>query len=431
MNQQKIKMKQIKPPLGRARVNYGDVASLKQSMQDVGLINPITVRPTDDGMYEIIAGERRWRAAHSLEWEEIDAVILPADIGELDQKVIELHENLMRKDFDWVEEVRLKKKIHDLQMQKHGAKTSTAKDAKGWSMRETAAMLGESVANVSRDIKLADMLDSVPEIAQADNKAKAFRIVQGAADVFKSQEIEAAIKANIKKDPSNLKQKLVDSYILGDFFKEAKKLPDHQFDLIEIDPPYGIDLGEQKKNSGIGMSEYNEVSRNDYESFIKDVLRECNRLLKENGWLLMWFAPEPHQETVYNMLRLFKFNVRRLPAYWVKPNGQTNAPALYLANNVEPFYYARRGNARLKKQGHIATFTGTKEPSFHPTAKPVELMKEILTTFVDVGSSILVPFAGSGNTLIAARMMGMNAIGYDLSEYYRSEYIKKVEAIDV
>lgn len=76
--------------------------ALKQSIATHGVITPITVRAAKDGYYQIIAGERRWRAARSIGLTEIPAMVIEAD----DSQVMELAliENLQREDLNPIEE---------------------------------------------------------------------------------------------------------------------------------------------------------------------------------------------------------------------------------------------------------------------------------------------------------------------------------------
>lgn len=67
---------------------------LSVSMRTQGLLQPITVRPAGDRRYELIAGERRWRAAQHLEWEKIPAVVREVDDRTL--LTLALIENLQR-----------------------------------------------------------------------------------------------------------------------------------------------------------------------------------------------------------------------------------------------------------------------------------------------------------------------------------------------
>lgn len=79
-----------------------ELQALSESIATHGVIQPLTVRETANGYYQIIAGERRWRAAREAGLQEIPAVVLEAD----DKKTMELAliENLQRQDLNPVEE---------------------------------------------------------------------------------------------------------------------------------------------------------------------------------------------------------------------------------------------------------------------------------------------------------------------------------------
>lgn len=79
-----------------------ELEALADSIRTHGIIQPLTVREMPNGYYQIIAGERRWRAARLAEVSEIPAVVMEAD----DKKVMELAliENLQRQDLNPVEE---------------------------------------------------------------------------------------------------------------------------------------------------------------------------------------------------------------------------------------------------------------------------------------------------------------------------------------
>ena len=93
------------------------------------------------------------------------------------------------------------------------------------------------------------------------------------------------------------------------------------------------------------------------------------------------------------------------------------------------FLYAYKGNPCLQKLGHSDTFfypSPHTSKRIHPTERSIPLMEEVLTTFTPPGSNILVPFLGSGATLLAANNQKMTGIGYDLSEAYKNAYMIRV-----
>ena len=88
----------------RKRFDQDALADLAESIRVHGIIQPLTVRRLSSGYYQIIAGERRWRAAKLAGLAEVPAVIIEAD----DRKVMELGliENLQREDLNPAEEAR-------------------------------------------------------------------------------------------------------------------------------------------------------------------------------------------------------------------------------------------------------------------------------------------------------------------------------------
>lgn len=95
---------QVEPGLNQPRKHFDEesLADLAQSIGQHGILQPLTVRRLASGYYQIIAGERRWRAARMAGLEEIPAIIVEAD----DRKVMELGliENLQREDLNPMEE---------------------------------------------------------------------------------------------------------------------------------------------------------------------------------------------------------------------------------------------------------------------------------------------------------------------------------------
>lgn len=99
-----LPISQVEPGLNQPRKNFDDetLEDLADSIREHGIIQPLTVRRLSSGYYQIIAGERRWRAAKKAGLAEVPAVIIEAD----DRKVMELGliENLQREDLNPMEE---------------------------------------------------------------------------------------------------------------------------------------------------------------------------------------------------------------------------------------------------------------------------------------------------------------------------------------
>ena len=99
-----LNISQLKPGRFQPRKRFAQesLQELADSIQAQGLIQPIVVRPLSSGGYEIIAGERRWRAAQLVQIHELPCLVM--DINDADTAAITTIENIQRQDLNPVEE---------------------------------------------------------------------------------------------------------------------------------------------------------------------------------------------------------------------------------------------------------------------------------------------------------------------------------------
>ena len=409
----------------RFRDDLGDIDSLAESMKEKGVIQPITITPE----YELLAGERRVTAARLAGLTEIPALLRPKE-DEIDAREIELMENLMRLDFGWAERCALEAEIDRLYKSKNI----------DWSGRKTAQLLNRSQPAISRDLQLASYLEVMPELAELKTADEAFKSIkkmeediivgelrdrQQAAMVATNSGLEKGVKLALKLAEGN--------YKVGDTFVGMAELrSDGRIDVIECDPPYGIDLTTVKSSKDSVVSNvhtYNEVDKDEYPKFLDKLTKELYRVAGPNCWLVFWFGPS-WQHEVLTSLRSAGWKVDEIPCIWIKRQGQTLQPEAYLGRSYEPFYLARKGQPALIKRGRLNVFdfpgvAGAKK--YHPTERPVPLIQEILETLSVPRAVVLVPFLGSGATLRAAYNAGMASFGWDLNGEYKSRFMLSVE----
>ena len=110
----KVNISQIQPNTKQPRkqFNENELNELALSIKNQGLIQPLILRPIDQGNYEIIAGERRWRASQLAGLHEIDCVI--KNIKEEDILETALIENIQREDLNVIEEALAYKGLLEL-----------------------------------------------------------------------------------------------------------------------------------------------------------------------------------------------------------------------------------------------------------------------------------------------------------------------------
>lgn len=417
----------------RFREEYGDLNDLKISIKKEGIIQPLAVRRCADGTFDLCAGGRRLRAAFECGLTQVPVRIYPEDMSDLQLRTVELMENIIRKDLTWYERSKLMQEINRLQVAVHGEKKSTSPNAPGWSKAMTAQMLGVSEATVIEEIQLAERIDMMPELKNAKNRAEARKMVKNVEEAIILEEISKRIQTKTAETGLERRhQEICNRYVVGDFFEKVLAIPDRSIDLVELDPPYAIELQEQKDglaNNAYNPDDYNEVPREKYLQFMGDTLTQCYRVMSENSWLIMWFGPDPWFKDLHDLMELVGFKGSMIPGIWAKPSGQTKSPATNLANSYEMFFYARKGSPIIGKQGraNVFNFKGI-NPQYkvHPTERPIEMIQEVLATFGWTGARVLVPFLGSGNTILAAENLNMQALGCELTPAYKNPFVLKV-----
>jgi ParB family transcriptional regulator, chromosome partitioning protein len=134
----------------RKRIDDAALAALAESIASTGLIQPVVVRALGGGDYELIAGERRWRAAQIAGLAELPAVVRDAD--ERQRLEVGLVENLVRQDLDPIETA------HAL---------ATLVEDFGQSQADVARSVGRSRSSIANLIRLLELPDDVQEMLVA------------------------------------------------------------------------------------------------------------------------------------------------------------------------------------------------------------------------------------------------------------------------
>jgi ParB family chromosome partitioning protein len=142
----------IKPNPSQPRTKFDEeaLAALAASIEATGVVQPLLVRPLPDGSYELVAGERRWRAAQQAGVDKVPAVV--RDQAEAERLQAALIENMVREDLNPVEEAR--------------ACAALVEDL-GLTKEELAKRVGRSRPAVSNLIRLLELPDETLELLEA------------------------------------------------------------------------------------------------------------------------------------------------------------------------------------------------------------------------------------------------------------------------
>ena len=199
----KINISQITPnPLQpRKKFKESELNELATSIKKQGLIQPIIVRLLDNNQFQIIAGERRWRASQLIGLHEVDCVI--KELEETDVLETALIENIQREDLNVIEEAKAYKSLIQI---------------KKISNENLASMLGKSASHISNMLRILELENNIQEmvisgeltmgharalIGVPDAYEKAKEIVKKKLSVRQTEKITAQFKKT--KKTKNLK----------------------------------------------------------------------------------------------------------------------------------------------------------------------------------------------------------------------------------
>lgn len=236
-------------------------------------------------------------------------------------------------------------------------------------------------------------------------------------------------------------EEYLNKIVVGDCLELFRDIPDNSIDVAFADPPFNL----KKKYNGCKDS----LALQDYLSWCEKWIAEMVRVTKPAGSIFVHNIPKwlTYYSSFLNKLADFK--------HWISwdapsgPMGKTLQPShygiLYYAKDIKQnkFYEIRYPHKRCRKCSYLLKDYGGKKPLLHPFGSlvsdvwtdihrikhnkyrdehpcqlPIHLLERIILLSTDEGDVILDPFAGTGTTLIAAKRLGRNYIGFDIDKKY-------------
>ena len=187
----------INPEQPRKIFREEELEELSQSIQDYGVLQPILVRRTEEGMFSIIAGERRFRASQLAGQTSIPAII--RNLEEEEAALIALVENVQRENLNYIEEARAYKKLMD---EFHLTQS------------EIAIKVGKQQSTISNKIRILSLPEDIQEVLTAnkltERHARALLRIPGELD--RKKIINRIVKNNLNVKQS---EKLIDEFLAG------------------------------------------------------------------------------------------------------------------------------------------------------------------------------------------------------------------------
>ena len=338
---QKIKISEIIIPEGRRSVDSAKVSALAESIKIVGLLNPIAI----DRNKRLIAGAHR-RAAHvELGRDEIECVILDCD--ELQMKLVEIDENLIRNDLDPIgigEQAIERDKI----LEEMGKRAKSGDNR--FSERDAESAPLKTTADIANEIGLSKrVLQENKQLARTltDRAKEAVRKI----DAPKRDALRLARKN--KEEQDTISQKILDES--AKTITEAIRVVEREklkadlesiatkrvkkaygvYDVIVIDPPWDL-----------GMVELNAIPKQaglDYPTMTEQELADLQIPAAADCHLWIW-APQRFLPVTFRLLEVWGFTYS-CTFVWHKPDGIQ--PPWSPKYNCEFVVYARRGTPQF------------------------------------------------------------------------------------
>jgi len=359
-----VALRDVQVEDNRGRKDFASVPELMKSIQESGLINPITVQTTAAGI-RLLAGESRFRACTLLGWTHIPAFFRD-ELSDIQAKTIELKENIVRKDLEWTEQIELLRQIDELKRDQYGSVSPGERTEPGaqekWTTEKTAELVGMSRSHTHAQILFAKRLQERPDLKE---KVKglplkvAMRVVKAAEE---NEALQRKHKAGLVDLRTNLK--------LGSCLDLIKEVESESVSLVLTDPPFGLESLEASDKTrarkasttrtyATTLLDNDNSSGSEVLQLLAELIPELFRVLKPRAHFYMFYGAQFHSE-IRKLLLDAGFLVQETPI-------------------IEQILFAHKPprERRLAKSCKaILTFAPTGASSkTHPFQKPLPLLK--------------------------------------------------------
>ncbi|MDP8230038.1 MAG: DNA methyltransferase [Candidatus Gorgyraea atricola] len=238
----------------------------------------------------------------------------------------------------------------------------------------------------------------------------------------------------------------------GDSIKVLQqKIDKDSIDLIFADPPYNLSGGglkwEGNKTGGdwyMVNENWDKLSEPKYLEFTRKWIGSCKDTLKKKGSMYISCTYHNVSEVMITLKQL-DFKIKNVLT-WFKINAMPNMTKRVFTHSAEFIVWAvkdggwtfnyedlKKINPDRQKDGSLKQMRdvwqmplvqgkerlrGSNGRALHPTQKPEEMLKRIITASSDKGDLVLDPFSGSGTTAVVAKRLGRNWIGIEKNKDY-------------
>lgn len=415
-----------------------------------GVIVPVIVTSEpgpNDEPYKLLAGERRYTASTQLSLPTIPARLL-SELSTFDQRVVELEENLRRKDLTWQDQcmaiadlhATLAEKDPDWTFARTGDQLGYTKEWVRVRARVARELHREVIRNMDGLTRAFNMIcredervagDAISNILSSSSNAASEAIEDILAEAGNKKAPEASPSSTSAPSDSSDATRLSslippseDSILQQSFLDWAPNYKGEPFNLIHCDFPYGVNVFGGKWSGRQSWSEYNDQA-DIYIQLIKCLCENLDRLMAHSAHLVFWLSADIKIQA--KTLELFAEFAPTLafcqfPLVWLKSDnvGIMPDPKREPRRICETALIASREDRFLLKPVSNAIAAQTNK-EHHPHTKPEPVLKHFLQMFVDSNTRFLDPTCGGGSSLRAAEALGAEfVLGLEIDDNYVS-----------
>jgi site-specific DNA-methyltransferase (adenine-specific) len=208
------------------------------------------------------------------------------------------------------------------------------------------------------------------------------------------------------------------NYHHGTFKDFIDEIEDDSVSVLLTDPPYGMDYQSDYKLDRRKERGNARIEKDDHEAM--DLIDSCTDLfydkLKDDAHVFV-FINWKNEGEVIDILRAQNYTVRG-SLIWEKNNTGMGDPNTTFAPKHERIIHAVKGSPILYEREADVLHYDRCDSTRHPTEKPVELLKRLLSITAVAGELIADPFAGVASTLVAAKELNMVYWGCEVADKY-------------
>lgn len=387
----------------RQRRELEGIEELAASISQVGLINPIVI--TDD--LRLIAGERRLAAHIHLGLTEIDT-ISKKDLSEEALQIIELEENVKRKDLPWKDECQAVAKYHRLRLANNPEHTKEM----------TAVELSMSYVGVRQRLAIVEEIENNNELViNADKFSTARNLVTRSNERRQAAELESIVQA-ISNDIAGVEPTVapitpieIDVPLVNlDFNEWAPAYTGPRFNFLHCDFPYGVNADKHDQGAAKYYRGYAD-SPDIYWTLIATLGDNMSRLVADSAHLIFWYSMDFHHETKM-ALQQMGWRVNPFPLVWFKSDNTGIIPDANRGPRrvYETAFFCSIGDRKIV-QPVANCFPAPVVKTVHMSQKSLPMLKHFFRMTVDPETTLMLdPTCGSGSAVRAAYELGAKTV---------------------